>query len=169
MGCGAGRGDRCEISRSQKRLTGADSCAEASRLKAGARRFVGSKTRGRFDVVATAGTRLAFGGDLGAGGSRSMSHKKRKEKEREKRTDACAVQCRAVSAAVHSLTSQSNHLQDAKGVDQTLSYSKTFLKIHAAYIAQEIYFVVHPAHINVVGIWWHRMRVCGWRDGALAG
>lgn len=53
---------------------------------AGARRFVGSKTRGRFDVVASAGTRRAWG-ELGSWGQ--PTHVRKKEK---KRTHACAVQ-----------------------------------------------------------------------------
>lgn len=64
------------------------------------------------------GNQACFWGRLGSWGQQiHVTQEKRKKKEREKRTDACAVQCRAVSAVVCSLTSQSNHLPDAKGVD----------------------------------------------------
>lgn len=77
---------------------------------AGARRFVGSKTRGRFDVVASAGTRRAWG-ELGSWGQPTHVRKKKKKK------NTCLRSANAApSSAIYGSTRQSMHCQDSVGI-----------------------------------------------------
>lgn len=119
MGCGAGRGDRCEISRCQKRLTGADSLCGGKSARSRRAPICGFQDPWAFRCRGHRGNQACFFGGTWELGAADPCHTRKEMKKRGKKENECpcsefsAVQCSGLRLDIH----RALNIQDAKGVE----------------------------------------------------